>query len=665
MSILTRRNIYNTYNEFAQNYDTKSIDDLCRGISNFELQVQQKFLQKLVKDHPDLKQMLLYHQIGSGKTLTSIIIAEEHMKRDSKLKVLVILPARLKSNFYNELMYFSAFGNIGEYCNQQEYSMYVATNTSIKIKKEIFNRFFEKVSEKYNIISFERFRLDTIKSKKPREHLIRLCNNKIVIIDEIHNLITFSYKTDQLNMIQSNILPRGKVPGVNTLFLKTMVKYAPESSRFVFLTATPIFDKIREFSELVKIMNPDININEKLGIRASLKNLMRLLAGKVSYFPGSSPAAYPSVSYITHDVTPSTFQMNMCKFIRPIMFTDEDPNNSFFSLERRAAIFAYIDNNDIDIIEDKEIPEAYKKSFSEILELALRNPERYMMKVKTLIDEVESLQGKQLIYSSFIQYGVSLVAELLKRRGWVDIRDVLNGKVANPENYKCFARWDGLTKNSEKDAIKSLANSIENIDGKLLKVVIGSPAMKEGVSFKHVQDYHILDPVWNQSTKTQIEGRAIRFCSHYDIPVNHPYLKRHVNVHIYKLKYPGQKTVTLDENTSVDVFIYDSLIPSKYTKVSTSEAALRKVAFDYYLFRKLYRSQNKPTPELDSSTSSFSLTESNNQVHLKNKDVNIKRKKNTCLPKSRLPPCKTGYEERPNKYNQPCCYKLKRDHKAA
>ena len=31
------------------------------------------------------------------------------------------------------------------------------------------------------------------------------------------------------------------------------------------------------------------------------------------------------------------------------MFTDEDPNNSFFSLERRAAIFAYIDNNDIDI----------------------------------------------------------------------------------------------------------------------------------------------------------------------------------------------------------------------------------------------------------------------------------------------------------------------------
>ena len=60
-------------------------------------------------------------------------------------------------------------------------------------------------------------------------------------------------------------------------------------------------------------MNPDININEKLGIRAGLENLMRLLAGKVSYFPGSSPAAYPSVSYITHDVTPSTFQMNMCK----------------------------------------------------------------------------------------------------------------------------------------------------------------------------------------------------------------------------------------------------------------------------------------------------------------------------------------------------------------
>lgn len=667
MTQITRRNIYNEYNEYAQNYDTKSIDDLCRGASNFELQVQQKFFQKLVKDHPDLKQILLYHQIGSGKTLTSIVIAEEHMKRDSNLKVLVILPARLKSNFYNELMYFSAYGNIGEYCNQQEYSIYVATDTSKKIKKEIYNRFLEKVSEKYTIISFERFRLDTIKSRKPKDHLIRLCNNKIVIIDEVHNLISFSYKSDHFEMIQNNILPKGKVTGVNTLFLKTMVNFAPESSRFVFLTATPIFDKIREFSELVKIMNPGININEKLGIRAGLNKLMSLLAGKVSYFPGSSIMAYPSVSYINHDVTPSTFQMNMCKFIRPIMFTDEDPNNSFFSLERRASIFAFIDNNDIEMIEDKEIPDAYKKSFEEVLPLALRNPERYMMKIKTLVDEVEVLRGKQIIYSSFIQYGVDLAAKLLERRGWIDIKDVLSGKVANPANYKCFARWEGLTKNTEKDAIKSLINSIENIDGKLLRVIIGSPAMKEGVSFKHVQDYHILDPVWNQSTKTQIEGRAIRFCSHYDIPVDHPYLKRHVDVHIYKLVYPGQQTVTLDENTSVDVFIYDSLIPSKHGKVATSEAALRKVAFDYYLFRKLYRnaSKNKLTPLDDSKDSEFSLTESNKQVYLKNKDVKVAPKKNTCLPKSRLPPCKTGYEERQNKYNQKCCYKQKRAQRAA
>lgn len=666
MTQVTRRTIYKDYSEFAQNYDDKSIDDLCRGTANFELQVQQKFFQKLVKDHPDLKELLLYHQIGSGKTLTSIIIAEEHMKRDSELKVLVIVPARLKSNFYNELMYFSAYGNIDEYCNAQEYSMYVATNTSRKIKKEIFNRFLEKVSRKYTIISFERFRLDTIKSRKPKEHLMRLCRNKVVIIDEIHNLISFSYKADHLNMIESNILPRGRIPGVNTLFLKTMVRFASDSTRFVFLTATPVFDKVREFSEVVKIMNPDMNIVEKVGQKAGIYKLMPLLAGKVSYFPGTSPAAYPSVSYINHDVTPSTFQMNMCKFIRPIMFTDEDPNNSFFSLERRASIFAFIDNNDIDMIEDKEIPDAYKKSFKEVLPLALRNPERYMNKIKVLIDTVESLQGKQIIYSNFIQYGVNLAAELLKARGWTDIREVLNGKVANPENYKCFARWDGLTKNSEKDAIKSLANSVENLDGKLLRVVIGSPAMKEGVSFKHIQDYHILDPVWNQSTKTQIEGRAIRFCSHYDIPVDHPYLRRHVSVHIYKLKYPGQQTVTLDDNTSVDVFIYDSLIPSKHNSVSKSEAALRKVAFDYYLFRKLYRnaSKNKSTPSLDSKESKFSLTESNNLVHLKNKEVKVKRKKNTCLPKSRLPPCKNGYEERDNKYGQKCCYKLKRVHKA-
>jgi hypothetical protein len=672
--MITRRSILKEYQDLKQGSEVKLIDDLCgKKGSTFELQIQQQFFKRLINDHQELREMLLYHQIGSGKTLTSIVIAEEHMKINPDMKVLVILPARLKTNFYNELMYFSAYGKIGDYINLEDYILYSSLNTTTSIKDKIYKEFVKMVDKKYTIISFERFRIDCANSGSPREYLVNLCNNKVVIIDEVHNLINFKYKLSDLALIEDNKYPRPKryIPSSSTLFLKTMVKYARPSSRFIFLTATPIFDNVKEFTELVKIMNAKIDINAILGNErmVSIDRLIPLLAGKVSYFPGSSEIAYPSVSYVNHDVTPSDYQMKMCKYIRPFMFSSEEPNNSYFSLERRASILAFIDKNSYKEIKDKEIPNAYKKTFKETIPFAVRNPERYMPKIKALIDQIETSFGKQLVYSSFIEYGVELTAELLMKRGWIDIKKVLKGEIKNPENYKCFARWDGLTKNEEKDAIKTLVNSLDNLDGKILRLVIGSPAMREGVSFKHIQDYHLLDPVWNQSTKTQVEGRAIRFCSHYDIPEDHPVLKRHTTVHIYKLKYPDSPTVEeigtmnkLGENISIDSWIYDNIIIKKYKKLSLSEEALRKVAFDYYLFRRLYKKDNKSTPEkyLESeseSTSIYSLSE-NIRLGMKNKEVKVRPKKNTCLPKQRRPPCSEGYEIRLNKNDNECCYKI-------
>ena len=100
-----RRDVLKKYEEFAQGYDESSIDELCKkSDSGFQLQVQQSFLRKFIHENPDLKHVLLYHQIGSGKTITSIILAEEYMTDKPSMKTLVILPARLKSNFFNELM---------------------------------------------------------------------------------------------------------------------------------------------------------------------------------------------------------------------------------------------------------------------------------------------------------------------------------------------------------------------------------------------------------------------------------------------------------------------------------------------------------------------------------------------------------------------------------
>lgn len=672
---MKRRTVLLNNREFVQNYDNRSIDELCKSNQDqMELQVQQKFLQKFIRDNSEIPQLLLYHQIGSGKTITSIVMAEEHMLINPRMKVLVILPARLKSNFINELMLFD------KYITRAEYSIYMNINTSKKIRSEIFKRYLNKVDKNYTIISFERFRIDTMKNANPKEYLQKLVKNKVVIIDEMHNLISHIYDAKQLKSLQDGIKPKKKIISVNTLLLHIMTRYAPSSTRFIYLTATPVFDNVRQFAELVKVMNPGVAIKKNINIA----ELISYLKGKVSYFPGSSPNAYPTVSYIDNNITPTKFQIDMLKYVRPFMFPDpeaeedEDPSNAFVSLERRASTLAYIGDykekgTNRPIIEDEEAPEEYKYTFKETKELAMINPERYMPKIYELEKEIENNPGKHLVYSSFIEYGGELIADYLKLKGWIDIKDVLKRGQEIPKNYKCFTTWDGMTNNDTKNAIKGLVNSYENMDGKLLRVVIGSPAMKEGVSFKHIQHYHILDPVWNQSTRTQVEGRAIRFCSHYDIPLNHPVLRRHVVVHLYKLKYPltrieQEAKMAYGQNAglgglpmiSIDDYIYDYIIENKSRRVKIAERMLRKVAFDFYLFRKLYRKpeENKTTPENDIGNSNISASDDNINLLMNNKNAKEKKKKNTCMPKTRRPPCAEGFEVKLNKNKNECCYKI-------
>jgi hypothetical protein len=187
-----------------------------------------------------------------------------------------------------------------------------------------------------------------------------------------------------------------------------------------------------------------------------------------------------------------------------------------------------------------------------------------------------------------------------------------------------------------------------------LAVVLGSPSIREGISFKHIQHVHILDPVWNFSAKTQVEGRAIRHCSHIDITPNHAPLRRVVKVHIYKMIWNLAKTC--------DQRIYDILIPAKQKFTREAETALQKVAIDYYLFRKLYSTNaqvNAPIPNTTNALSDLGYAD-NTKINVQKNYASVK---NSC-PKPRRPNIKTGNcppgsISRQNQKGDDCCYKVK------
>ncbi|NBS71043.1 hypothetical protein EBT31_19370, partial [bacterium] len=99
-----RTDIHQLYKKYALARDNRSMEELCQGTNGFELQVQQNFMKEWMRDHKDWKKLLVYHGIGSGKTCTGIVMAEEWLREDPTHKVTIILPARLKTNFLDELI---------------------------------------------------------------------------------------------------------------------------------------------------------------------------------------------------------------------------------------------------------------------------------------------------------------------------------------------------------------------------------------------------------------------------------------------------------------------------------------------------------------------------------------------------------------------------------
>lgn len=570
----SRYKIYREFREFVQKRDERSMDEICRNNEGeFKLQAQQVFLREYMKTYKSWDKLVLYHCLGSGKTCTSITMAEEYMRLYPLGKVKVILPARLRTNFMDEL------------------NSACAANTANK--------------KRYQIYSFEKFKIEAFKATNIQEWIADFTRDSMIIVDEVHNLLSDAYKPQVLKAALSSGTIRKGEKGMNTILFMMLTKFAQDSSKFLLLTATPIFDNIYQLKLLTQAVKP----KAKIPVKTDLKTLVEHLRGKVSYFPGTSLNAYPAKEYNFVQV-PLTKKQDTATFnILNKQGEKEDVAESFMIKQRQITIDA--------------------------------------PKINALVKSIKSKPGKHLVYCTFIKNGLNKVIDALKAAGFEEAFSKTT--TAAPT----FALWDGSINDKDKQLIKKTVNSLENIDGKIIKVILGSPSIKEGVSFKHIQHVHILDPVWNQSAIDQLEGRAIRYCSHVDIPIDHPFLKRQVMIHRYKAvpRTGGQVTKTCDQ------IIYDEIIPRKYESVRIGEEALKKVAIDRYLFRNLYAEYAKSTEHIKDLPKEVISAISIENIEIGNKKKT--RKSNTC-PKNRRPSpdCPPEFPHlKKNIQNYDCCYK--------
>lgn len=194
--------------------------------------------------------------------------------------------------------------------------------------------------------------------------------------------------------------------------------------------------------------------------------------------------------------------------------------------------------------------------------LALQDPARpgqsplakCSTKYKAMIENIGAIAGSSLVYSQFLSMeGIGLFTIVLQANGYVPIKivsrggqyvfddateaSIRKGPGANENRFILFTGGEDEdvrkvnidlfnAKFSELPAgIKQVleesgfTDAIGNKRGELCRVFCITAAGAEGLSLKNVRGVHIMEPYWNDVRMAQVKGRAVRICSHQDLPL--------------------------------------------------------------------------------------------------------------------------------------------------
>lgn len=282
-------NLFSTYGETVSKEDEITCEKLDKSKDSDEFQLLNH--QKLVRDYINMytpyRGILLFHGLGTGKTCSSIAIAEG-MKDDKQ--VIIMTPASLRRNYIEELkacgdplmrrnshwvfLVFSdedlkAFNDVAGVNDARDtpnkirqYSDILSLSTEFLVRQggawlvnaskasnyeslnkeqrsSLENQIDAMISNKYTFINYNGLRESSLK-KLTKDDTINPFDDKVIVIDEVHNLVSRIVnklkKKESVNMRLYHLL------------------CSAENCRIVFLSGTPIINYPNELGILFNML---------------------------------------------------------------------------------------------------------------------------------------------------------------------------------------------------------------------------------------------------------------------------------------------------------------------------------------------------------------------------------------------------------------------------
>ena len=611
------------------------IESCIKDIKNKEF-IPQKH-QEAVKNYfinSPYRGLLLYHLLGSGKTCTSIIIADEMLKTrlsdpEKKLgvnHVYVCTPGSLRENFLTEYCKLC-----GDKKYLKKYYTFITYNANIseQVKDIDFNDSLVIIDEFHNLI-----RGTCHLSKNPYTLYNKILNSNsrnlilsATVLDK--NLYEWSLIG---NLLKDNVFPNIISTGEkcdNELFekfkdqlfdfenLKGVVSYfegnqkdmpdviyKPPIEVLMTYNQTKLWDKVTEYESKVRKIGPPkktllatnpIEYNRLFKIY--IMSTKYILSRKISnVFYGDSiflsALIEQNIGLLTFKDIEKQFKENHneCSICLK-EFTDIDtvqifPCNHFFhSICIKEWLLTHetcpLCETVIEIQEEGNlIPDNLTTNkVKGWISTKILHTDRMLTRispkiVSLLLNILKNFDSKHAVFSFFLnKSGLKLIHNLFKLRG---IKSMI---------------YSGSVSSFDRQIILNKFNSIDNRYGKKIKVLLLTDAGVEGISLLEVEHVHLFETNINANKTLQAIGRAVRYNSHKDMPD----YKKHVNIWKYfsipitgLLKYkenPNKKLNTFDEY--YDYYVGGGCMKN-YDKYAQSEKdGISVSGVDYYLNNRL------------------------------------------------------------------------------
>jgi superfamily II DNA or RNA helicase len=563
------RKIYHKKEFYNLRLDEKKEDVPPSG----ELYKTQKLISRFLGPHTLYNGMLIFWEMGAGKTLAAIGTAEN------------------LGEYYKQAYFFSKGTNIEDTIiadlSSKMYPNKYSKDDQSRIRSEI------KAEKFYKFKTFSFFdNLEELDKSRYNE-LVKEFSNSLIVIDEVHNLRETASEAGEAEepgeAEEADFLPKKKS--------KKPVKYIQahrflhdlENCKVILMSGTPMKDGPDEIASILNLILPLENQLENFKADYLFENegVFDMKPDKIDEFKLKIKGSVSFLKTMPSLVTRTYMGQKIGKLkefkVVPVQMSEFQTKVYFEAIDiksdilgglqtkaRQASLLVYpsgdagLYGKDLEKIRNSDFDNFFRGKTNAETILKIKDKSAvYGSLIETLI---ENPKRKAFVYNTYVKgSGINKFARLLRLVGF----SAANGKETDKK-----LRYVHIKSDQPRDEQKRLIDSFnqpKNKYGEYIQVLLSSRILMEGVNLMDVLDVFITTPHWNYSETSQATYRALRLGSHENL------IKEGItpNVHIYQYV-----AMPLNEpERSIDLLLYEKS-EQKDLSIKNMEYILKTAAFD-------------------------------------------------------------------------------------